>query len=268
MIEIKPLATRYDTDSAAPLTVSTPSCCCCCCCCLGTIGGVLTFSGREVSNQQHNNGGHWIALVLGLAAFPLGVGAMISFPGIEIAGISGWPVFILGVMTTIGCYFLAHIVAGVQNPVRSILTPFVLTLIFAVAVVGEALAVLATVGIAWVVIIPLAIWGSYQMANVVAPRNKEPDPALMSHLGLGTGGALGGPMAPQPPSGMTQQPTGAGAQPQVPDNGVPQAPPGVPEVPPAVPQAPPAVPQDSSQLPTAPPSIPDDRLPPDFPRHP
>lgn len=252
MISARPLETRYDTSRDGQLTVSTPSCCCCCCCCLGTVAGVLTFSARQVSNEADTNDGNPLGAVLSFFSFPLGIGAMIgaAFAFGDSGDSAPWLIIGIGALVAIAIYAIGHLLANKHNTAKAFAVPTLLAVVAGVSVVAEVLAVLFTVGIGWLVIIPLLAWGSYKLADSVSPRIKD-DPYYRAPLpGLGVGTGIGAPNTPGAP--IQPHPT----HPPPSDSGLPPSGslPGV------------ATPSPPPDLPTGPPAIPDDRLPPDFPR--
>jgi hypothetical protein len=238
MSALKPLETRYDVSGEGPLTVATPSCCCCCCC-LGTATGVITFSARQVSNEQNLHKGHWLGALIAALAFPLAIGAMIAFynvaPSSDVGDVLLWAV---GFCVAVGVYAAGHHIAGSPNTAKAFAVPTKLLIVAAVAVVVEFFAVLFTLAIGELAIVPLLVWLAVKAADSVSPRAKNDSIDLAPYI---PAVGFGGPGPPMPGAQVQQQP-----------------PPHAPPAPPSALQTPPAVPQ-------APPQLRNDQLPPDFP---
>ena len=233
MIRAIPLTTRYDVRGRhSSLTVATPSCCCCCCCCLATTAAVLTFSGREVSNQVHTHGGRSIASLVAVLSFPIGVGAMILAANVWTSP-RFWPVVAIGVVVAVAFYTLAHFLARTPDLVRGVVTSTVLAVIAGAATLAEAIAVLVTIGLIWLLLIPLGIWGAVKAADGIARRPKPSAPTDEVWRA--------GPIAPAP-----SVPTGPPpAQPPTGTPGFLMPPPAIPDIPSAPPAPPSASPNDT-----------------------
>lgn len=250
MITARPLPTRYDANRDGQLTVSTPSCCCCCCCCLGTVAGVLTFSARQVHNESKIHDGNVLGTIIALFSFPVAVGVMIAMGNLfDTSGeYAVWLILGLGALVAIAVYAIGHLFANSTNTTKAFVVPLILVPVSAASTIAEVFAVLFTIGIGWVVIIPLFIYAAVKAADAVSPRPKPLPPMTQAPMmGFATGDQIGGPVPQATPiyPNPTHPPPGS-----PPGGALPPAPP---------PQAPP-------QFPSGPPSIPDDRLPPDFPR--
>lgn len=180
MITARPIATRYDTRENSQLTVATPSCCCCCCCCLGTIAGVVTFSAKHVSNERKNHGGNAFAPVLAVFALPVAVGAMV-LAARWLDG-DGRLILAAGGLAFLVTYLAGLWLAGNTNLGRSIVTPVLLIVVGAVAMVGEVFLVLYSLGFAWLILVPGAIWVGAQIAGSMTPSAPPGPPRPYRYL--------------------------------------------------------------------------------------
>lgn len=248
MITARPLPTRYD-NRESQLTVSTPSCCCCCCCCLGTVAGVLTFSGRQVHNESRIHDGNPLGMLFSIFSFPVAIAVMIGIGSVfETSGNAAvWLVLGIGALVAIAVYAVGHLFANSKNTTKAFVVPLILVPVSAASTVAEVFAVLFTIGIGWIVIIPLLVFAGIKAADAVSPKPAPPSPMYEAPvMGFATGDQIGGPV----PQTTPIYPNPTHPAPNAPPDSLPPAPP---------PEAPP-------NLPSGPPSIPDDRLPPDFPR--